>query len=82
MTTRCGNRKYHGINPAHHESATRVRECFAFGGVASLEEADEDAAFQAAARAELAYERYLETDHVYAYEVEQDELRADWGMPF
>lgn len=82
MAVRCGNRKVHGIDH-HHADAATVRACFQSPhGLMSLEdEADDEATFQAAAEAERAYERHLERNDQYAWECEQDELRAAWGLP-
>lgn len=84
---RCGNTKTHGParhdNVHHHDSVAQVRLCFAReDGLMSHEEVADDMSFQAAAQAERAFERHLETNDQYAYEVEQDELRAANGFVF
>lgn len=84
MAVRCGNRKAHGVSTEshHHEDAITVRACFATpDGLMSIEqEAEEDAAFQDAAKAERAYEYFLETQYsdVMAWEEEQENRRLMW----
>lgn len=85
MSVRCGNRKAHGpaTEYAHHEDAATVRACYASqDGLMTLEEEDEDRAFQAGAKAERDYELYLETRYsdVIQWEEEQDRRRA--GLPW